>query len=389
MSKFTRLTSLTLVFVLLLSLLSGCGSAPAAADIYSMREGLKATDIVEEMGLGLNLGNTFEAYYNDDTNMCGFSQVVGDGEPGDYEGCWGAVETTREIIDGIRDSGFKTLRVPVFWGNGMADGSDFKVSSEVIDRVEEVVKWALEDGLYVVINMHHYDERLIMFLDREDAVAAAGKVWTQVAEHFKDYGDHLIFEGYNEYLGGVKVGTDAPDSEKFDYCNEMNQIFVDSVRATGGNNAERILIASGFNTNIDRTTSDGFKMPTDSAENKLMVSVHYIDNNMYWSNQIGSKNWHDYSVAQCELLKNRFTAEGIPVFVGECTGGYSGRMVSSSEYGSSQDCVRELIRLAKEDYGFIPVIWDTHNSDGSSFYNRIKCEVSDSENAETVRKYGK
>lgn len=382
-----RISSILLVFFILVSLLSGCGSE-SESGIYSMREGLKATDIVGEMGMGINLGNTFEAYYSDDGNLCGFSQIVDDGESTDYETCWGAVETTREMIDGIKDSGFKTLRIPVFWGNGMADGSDFKISKRVIGRVEQVVKWALEDGLYVVINMHHYDERLIMFLDREDAVAAAGKVWTQVAEHFRDYGDHLIFEGYNEYLGGVKDGTSASDAEKFDYCNEMNQIFVDSVRATGGNNSERILIASGFNTNIDKTSSDGFKMPEDSAEGKLMVSVHYIDNAMYWSNQIGSENWHDYSVSQCDLLKKRFTAEGIPVFVGECTGSYDGRMVSDPKYGSSQDCVRELIRLAKEDYGFIPVIWDTHNSDGSSFYNRIKCEISDSENAETVKKYG-
>ncbi len=382
-----RISSILLVFFILVSLLSGCGSE-SESGIYLMREGLKATDIVEEMGMGINLGNTFEAYYSDDGNLCGFSQIVDDGESTDYETCWGAVETTREMIDGIKDSGFKTLRIPVFWGNGMADGSDFKISKRVIGRVEQVVKWALEDGLYVVINMHHYDERLIMFLDREDAVAAAGKVWTQVAEHFRDYGDHLIFEGYNEYLGGVKDGTSASDAEKFDYCNEMNQIFVDSVRATGGNNSERILIASGFNTNIDKTSSDGFKMPEDSAEDKLMVSVHYIDNAMYWSNQIGSENWHDYSVSQCDLLKKRFTAEGIPVFVGECTGSYDGRMVSDPKYGSSQDCVRELIRLAKEDYGFIPVIWDTHNSDGSSFYNRIKCEISDSENAETIKKYG-
>ena len=119
-----------------------------------------------------------------------------------------------------------------------------------------------------------------------------------------------------------------------------------------------------------------------------MVSVHYIDNNMYWSNQIGSENWHNYTIAQCELLKNRFTAEGIPVFVGETTAGYSGRMAADPVYGSSQDCIRELIKIATEDYGFIAVFWDTHNSDGSSFYNRVTCEISDKQNAETVKKYG-
>ena len=386
MLKTGRIFAAALAAVMALAALTGCGAKNS--DIYSMREDLSALGAAEEMGIGINLGNTFEAYFNDDSNMCGFSQVVGDGEPVNYETCWGAIETTREMIEGMRDSGFKTVRIPVFWGNGMADGTDFKVNEKYIDRVEEVVKWALEDGLYVVVNMHHYDERLIMFLDREQAVDAAKKVWTQVAEHFKDYGDHLIFEGYNEYLGGAKEGTNPSDAEKFDYCNEMNQAFVDAVRATGGNNAERILIASGFNTNIDKTTSSGFKMPTDTVEDRMMVSVHYIDNNMYWSKQIGTENWHNYTIAQCELLKNRFTAEGIPVFVGETTGGYSDAMSGGSVYGSSQDCIRELIKIATEDYGFITVFWDTHNSDGSSFYNRVTCEISDKQNAETVKKYG-
>ncbi len=354
-----------------------------------MREDLKASDVADEMGIGINLGNTFEGYYSTERNKCGFSQVLGEGEPINYETCWGAIETTREIIDGMKTSGFNTVRIPVFWGNGMVDDGTFTVNEDYINRVEEVVKWALDAGMYCVINMHHYDERLIMFLERDEAVAAAGIVWTQIAEHFKKYGDHLVFEGYNEYLGGTKEGTQLSDDERFDYCNEMNQIFVDSVRATGGNNAERILIVSGFNTNIDRTTDVRFKMPTDTVQNKLMVSVHYIDNNMYWSNQIGSENWHDYTIAQCELLKNRFTAEGIPVFVGETTGGYDDRMSDNAVYGSSTDCIRELIRIAREEYGFIPVFWDVHHREGTSFYSRNDYKISDSANADTVNMYGK
>ena len=386
MKKICKILAVFLVVTSLLASLSGCSSG--SGDIYEMRENLSAKKVANEMGIGINLGNTFEAYFNDDTNMCGFSQVVGDGKMSDYETCWRAVETTREMIDGMRDSGFKTVRIPVFWGNGMPDDGTFTVSKKLLKRVEEVVKWVLEDGMYCVVNMHHYDERLIMFLDREQAVNAAKTVWEQVAEHFKDYGDHLIFEGYNEYLGGAKNGTNPSDAEKFDYCNEMNQVFVDAVRASGGNNSERILIASGYNTNIDKTTSAGFKMPTDTVKDRLMVSVHYIDNNMYWSKQIGSEAWHDYTISQSELLKNRFTAEGIPVFVGETTAGYDGCMAGNSAYGSSQDCIRELISIAVDEYGFVPAFWDTHHSDGGAFYDRLECKISDSENAETVRKFG-
>lgn len=367
--------------------LTGCGLGNG--DVYEMREGLTAQTAAEEMGVGINLGNTFEGFSGDDRNGCALSSVLGENRISDYETCWGSMVITRDIIDGMRDSGFNTVRIPVYWGNGMEDDGTFTVRKDLLERVEEVVKWVIQDGMYCVINMHHYDERLVTKLERDEAVNAAKTVWTQVAEHFKDYGDRLIFEGYNEYLGSVKEGTEASDAERFDYCNELNQVFVDAVRATGGNNAERILIASGYNTNIDKTTSDGFILPTDTAENKMMVSVHYIDNNMYWSNQIGSQNWHDYSVAQCELLKERFTDNGIPVFVGECTGNYAGRMASNAEYGSSQDCIRELIRIAREEYGFIPVFWDTNTSDGTSFYSRYLFKVADEFNAETVMLYSK
>ena len=382
-----KIICVILAAMLSLTMLSSCGADAKPADIYSFREDLTAQQAADEMGIGINLGNTFEAYWNDDSNLNGFSQVIGDGKPSDYETCWGAVETTREMIDGMRNAGFKTVRVPVLWGNGMVDNTDFTVNSDFADRVEEVVKWVLEDGMYCVINMHHYDERLIMFLNREDAVYAAGRVWSQVAERFKDYGDHLIFEGYNEYLGGVKEGTNEPDDYKFDYCNEMNQAFVDAVRATGGNNPQRILIASGFNTNIDKTTSFRFKMPTDTAENKLMVSVHYIDNNMYWSKQIGGETWHNYIISQCNLLRDAFSLKGIPVFVGETTASYEDQMVSDAEYGSNEDCIRELIRIANEEYGFKTVFWDTHSD--KAFYDRLKCKISNSKNAQTVRKYGK
>ena len=382
-----RFFSVLMAFLFVLTLFSGCGAPDV--DIFSMRSGLTAKKVAKEMGVGINLGNTFEAYYNDDSNMCGFARIVGDGRPSDYEGCWGAIPTTRAIIDGMRDSGFKTVRIPVFWGNGMVDDGTFTINEDFINRVEEVVRWVLEDGMYCVVNMHHYDERLIMFLDRREAVNAAKTVWTQVAEHFKDYGDHLVFEGYNEYLGLAKEGTNFDDNFKFDYCNEMNQTFVDAVRSTGGNNSERILIASGFNTNIDKTTDYRFKMPTDTVENKMMVSVHYIDNAMYWMKQIGGDGWYDYSKSQCELLKSAFTDNDIPVFVGETTASYEGQMVYDAKYGTSEDCIEELMKMAKKQYGFVPVFWDVHHSDGSGFYNRAELKIGKEQNARTVEQYGK
>lgn len=379
-----RQLKITAVLFATLKLLSGC----KVGKIYEMRENFSATDAAAEMGIGLNLGNTFESFSGDEENLCSLSDVIGEGEIIDYETYWGAIETTREIIDGMRYAGFKTVRIPVYWGNGMENDGSYTVSKKLLKRVEQVVKWVLQDGMYCVINMHHYDERLIIKLDREDAVNAAKTVWNQVAEHFKDYGDRLIFEGYNEYLGSVKEGTNADDAERFDYCNELNQVFVDTVRATGGNNSERILIASGYNTNIDKSTTSLFVMPTDSAEGKLMVSVHYIDHNMNWQQQIGSERWHDYIYFECDKLKECFADKGIPVFVGETTSDYGANIVDDPVYGGEQDCIRELIKIARQEYGFIPVFWDTNNADGSSFYSRYQCKISDGKNAETVKMYG-
>ncbi len=385
MSKAGVFIGLMLSLTMVTADLSGCGAG--AGGIKNMRDGFTAQQAAEEMGVGINLGNTFEGFSADDRNGCALSSVLGEDSIKDYETCWGSMEITRDIIDGMRDSGFDTVRIPVYWGNGMADDGTFTVRKDLLKRVEEVVKWVLQDGMYCVINMHHYDERLVTKLERDEAVNAAKTVWTQVAEHFKDYGDRLVFEGYNEYLGSVKEGTEASDAERFDYCNELNQVFVDAVRATGGNNAERILIASGYNTNIDKSTTPAFVMPTDTVENKLMVSVHYIDHNMNWQHQIGSERWHDYIYEECNRLKECFTDNGIPVFVGETTSNYGDSLVADPVYGSEQDCIRELIRIAREEYGFIPVFWDTNTSDGTSFYSRYLCKIADEFNAETVMLY--
>ena len=173
---------------------------------------------------------------------------------------------------------------------------------------------------------------------------------------------------------------DFSQAQIYDYVNEMNQCFVDTVRATGGNNAKRILIASGYWTNIDKTTDKRFKMPTDSAKDKMMVSVHYIDNACYWSKQVGGDYWLDYSKAQCELLKQAFMDKGIPVFVGECTGAYGkDNIASDAQYTKSEECLSLLLNMAV-DYGFIPVLWDVNDG----FYSRTDCKIKVPANQEVI-----
>lgn len=354
---------------------TGCGNN--SVDDGKMRKNMTAVEYAADMGLGVNLGNTMDAYYADTNAACAGSSNMGDSITS-YETCWGAIKTTQEIISGMKSEGFNTVRVPVYWGNGMVNDGKFNITDAMFDRVQEIIDYAREADMYVVINVHHYDEFLVKKYSEEQVLKITNKIWTQIAEHYRNYSDYLIFEGFNENLGTVREGDSYTDDEKFDYVNKMNQTFVDAVRATGGNNKTRLLIASGYWTNIDLTTDERFKMPTDSAENKLMVSVHYVDNAMYWTNRIGGQAWLDYSKEQCELLKKAFTDKGIPVFVGECTSIYEDeRFAADATHTDSTECLSIMYDMML-DYGFVPILWDVNKN----FYSRTEYRInSDSDRA--------
>ncbi|WP_124097925.1 glycoside hydrolase family 5 protein [Ruminococcus sp. Marseille-P6503] len=349
-------------------------------DDGKMRKDMSAMDYRTEMGIGINLGNTLESYWEDKSNKTTGAQIIGENTPLNYETCWGAVETTQECIDGIKAEGFSTVRIPVYWGNMMEDDEKYEINDEYFDRVTEIIDYCRKDGLYVVLNIHHYDEFIVENKSKEEALKIFDNLWTQIAEEYKDYSDYLIFEGFNENVGTVREEDNFSEDEIYDYVNQLNQTFVDAVRSTGGNNQERPLIASGYWTNIDNTTNEKFKMPEDSAEDKLMVSVHYIDNACYWTNQVGGEYWLDYSKSQCELLKEAFTDKGIPVFVGECTSIYEQeRFVKNAEYNTSPDCLSVILNMAA-DYGFVPVLWDVNDN----FYSRTEFKIKDEAHAQVI-----
>lgn len=367
---------------------SGTNSGSDSGSGGGAAESNPAMEFAKDMGIGMNLGNTMEAYEATNCEQITYTWIptVGSNTPQDYETRWGAAVTTQETIDGMRDAGFSTVRIPVFWGNMMADDGTYTINEEYIGRVKEIVDYCMKDELYAVVNIHHFDEFIIRRNDLESCKEIFDNLWTQIAEYFKDYGDKLVFEGFNEYLGGEQFNeagklTEVPQNKAYELTNALNQTFVDAVRATGGNNAERMLVVSGYWTNIDLTSSDKFIMPNDSAEHRLMVSVHYIDNSMYWTNQIGGQSWLDYSRAQCELLKKRFTDNGIPVFVGETTSVYPrSNMAGDALYSTSSECLEVLLEMAT-DYGFVPVLWDTGGA-----YSRTSCKMTSDSDAEVIHK---
>ncbi|MBR1763773.1 MAG: glycoside hydrolase family 5 protein [Ruminococcus sp.] len=384
MKSIKRAVSFISAAALSLGILASCGKGDDSAAEAKKREfkDMTAQEYVREMGIGENLGNTFEAYWSESRNATSGCKSIGENTPLNYETCWGAVETTKEVIDGMKASGFSTVRVPVYWGNMMENDGEFKINADYMARVKQVVDWVIDDDLYCVINIHHYDEFIIKNKPQDEALAAFKTVWTQIAEEFKDYDHHLIFEGYNENVGTTREEDRYTESQIYDYVNALNQTFVDAVRATGGNNPKRLLIASGYWTNIDNTTKDSFKMPTDTVENKLMVSVHYIDNAMYWTDQIGGEKWKEYSKSQCELLKAAFTDKGIPVFVGETTSIYDGeRFLPDAEVKTSSECLEYILTMAQE-YGFITVLWDVNDN----FYSRTEYKIKSETDAAVITK---
>ncbi len=391
-------TVLCILFTLMLSVnaLAQDTAPKSSGDNGIMREGFTANDAAKEMGVGLNLGNTMEAYWLATSNIDSGSQTIGKDTPDDYERCWGAPTTTHEMIDGIKAAGFNTVRIPVFWGNMMKNDGTFTINKDYIARVKEIVDYCRDNDLYVVINMHHYDEFLIrrytadMNLDLEGCSKTISVIWKQIAEYFKDYSDYLIFEGFNEYLGGGPLkdktnpdnGTiDLPRDTAYEWTNTLNQTFVNAVRSTGSNNSNRILIVSGYWTNIDNTTSSSFKIPTDTVENKLMVSVHYVDNAMYWNKKIGGSDWKDYIDDQITKLNNAFTSKNIPVFLGETTSIYpDSNFDTNAEITSSSECLEYVLSKLTEN-GFVPVLWDTPND----FYDRNNCKIKSTSNAEVIK----
>lgn len=330
--RFLHLFSLMLAVLMLIPCV-GSAEEAEAVDNGVMREGLTALEATRLMGNGINLGNTLEA--------CDNNVGIKTNAPLSYETHWGQPKTTQAMIDGMKAAGFDTIRIPVAWmtnATHLYEG-DYTIDADYMDRVEEVVRYARKAGMYVIVNDHWDGGWYGMFGSesaetRALAMEAYKGMWQQIAERFRDYSDYLIFESANEELGGRfdensplycsdSVVTYLTDDERYALTNEINQTFVDVVRATGGNNATRLLLIAGYSTNIDQTCDDRFQMPKDTADSKLMVSVHYYDPWSYCgaSSAASATKWgtvSDYEYMDQQLAKmTKFTEAGYGVVIGE------------------------------------------------------------------------
>ncbi|MDR0516102.1 MAG: cellulase family glycosylhydrolase [Fibromonadaceae bacterium] len=376
MSKFLSASALSLFFPLL-----------CVATLHAQTNPLSMTtmEVVKDMGLGINLGNTFESngsWINGNTVNA-------------YETAWGSPTITKAMIDGYASAGFKTVRIPVAWSNlmtGNSSGGNYTISTALLNRVEEVVNWVLANNMYAIVNIHQDGGWWENFPnDFDECMKKYKRIWTQVSDKFKSHSGYLIFESLNEEGVWNDVwnqwgGTNGKD-RAYNMLNAINQEFTTLVRASGGNNGNRHLLIAGYATNIDRTIDAMFKMPTD-AKNRQAVSVHYYDpfgfthhdgnkNDWGWStpNQEPLMTWGtsveiNQLSTEMNKLKTNFVDKGTPVIVGEY-GFAAGKLPrAQSEIRKYTLAVAEAIYTRN----MCPVLWDiqlnSNNGEILYYYDR-------------------
>src|SRR6185436_8939857 len=277
-----------------------------------------SSEVLSKLKLGWNLGNSFDAP--------------------ESETAWGNPAVTPQLLQAVAKAGFNVVRIPVTWALHTGPGPEFAIDPNWLARVAEVVGYAQDAGLYAIINVHHdgadgfQQVEWLTLNDSTGAVTDANNqavrarfvaVWKQIASYFSGYGEELWFESMNE----VHDGYGNPDPKYFTIINELNQAFVDLVRAGGGNNKQRLLVVPGYNTNIDHTLT-GFQLPNDATPGRLILSVHYYDpylfalqgkKNTWGKASPGNDGWgqEDFVVTQFDKLKTQFIAKGVPVIIGE------------------------------------------------------------------------
>lgn len=321
---------------------------------------------------GWNLGNSLEAYPGGKLPKTTSQETA-----------WGNPVVNQQIFNGIAAAGFKSVRIPVSWMQ-YADRNN-NIAPFWLARVKQVVDMARSAGLYVIVN-EHWDGGWLQPTTRASRTAnpKLKALWTQVANYFQAYDQGLLFAGTNEVMVDGQYGT--PTSENCSVQAGFNQIFVDAVRATGGNNATRTLVAQGYNTNIDNSIGAcSAKVPTDTAPGKLMMEFHYYDPWNFAGNdqstiwQWGSiatdpnatETWANepYVDAQMQKLKTAYADKGIPVIIGEYGAILRTEYDAPQKYRNYWD---QYITGSAKRHGLVPVYWDNGYPDNHQFglFNR-------------------
>lgn len=283
-----------------------------ADTIFSMRD-CSSAQIVSEMKIGWNLGNTLDCLTGRQDGLAA-------------ETAWGNPPVTKALFEAVSAAGFGAVRIPVTWVGHFGQGPDYLIDPVWLDRVEEIVRWALECGLYVILNLHHdgadFPERGAWlrpdYQSYDKVLPRFTALWTQLAHRFAQYGDRLLFESMNEpHCGDDWVGS----MEQYIIVNRLNELFVETVRSAGGNNKLRHLMLPSYAASPKRAPVEAMIYPQDE---RLILTVHaytptefcFPSYDVHWAeprNDWGTDEDHAKLTGIMELLHG----QGRPVIIGE------------------------------------------------------------------------
>jgi endoglucanase len=328
----------------------------------------------EKLTVGWNLGNTLDSHSN--------------GIGGETD--WVKVAANQAIMDGVKAAGFNLIRIPVTWMGHIGPAPNYTVSAARLERVAEVANLAENAGLKVIINLHHdgatdsatsesgwlsIRKSLASATDKATITAKFSRVWQQIAMHFRDYGDWLMFEAFNElHDGGWFWENRNVPKEQYDLINEWNQLFTNMVRVTGSNNARRILIIPSYCTGPEALLNANFKLPIDSASGRQVVTFHFYRPDDFSLN--GKDTTWDTTANRNSIsnlfgqISSTFIYKNIPVIIGE-----TGPVQNKSSAGDLNrlSYAAFMYGIAKIN-GLVPIYWDNggfdRSGDGFGLFNR-------------------
>ena len=349
MKLFQKISSAITACALTVSITAG-SSIALLSNVKAADE--TAIDIVNAMGMGWNLGNTFDCHSTRAWTT-------------DTETAWGNPTTTQDMISAIKASGFDSVRIPVTWYENLADESTYDIDDAYLARIKEVVDYAYANDMYVIINMHWdwISDGSLWLNQGMTAMPQFQTMWTEIANYFKDYDNHLVFESMNEV------------TFEYDVLNNFNQSFVDVIRKSGGNNADRLLLLAGKNDDLAMTCTDSYVVPDD---NMVAVSIHYYTPSTFCVANIDStwghaETWGTESEIQdlynnFNKMKETFVDKGIPVIVGEY-----GVLTQEKDQKNKDDIIKYLKTVASTSLaidGISAYLWDAGNAGDMQFFDR-------------------
>jgi endoglucanase len=322
---------------------------PSWSDDLKEMKDILSVDLVKEMKIGWNLGNTMDATGNNTIAS---------------EMAWGNPFTTKELIDAVKAAGFNTLRIPTTWEQHLGPEPDYKIDPMWLKRVREIVDYGMANDMYVILNAHHDEWYMPTYANKDRALDMIQKVWQQIADHFQNYDEHLIFEGMNEpRMKGTSFEWNGGNAEGWDMINQLDAKFVETVRNSGGNNPLRILMIPPYAATSSTNAWNSFTIPDDK---KIIVSIHSYSPYNFALNKNGTDKWSSANASDTRdidnlmsSINNKFLKNGIPVILGEF-----GAMNKNGNIAAREDWATYYVKKAKEN-GIPCFWWDNGAFEGS------------------------